>query len=90
MGEHTYLVAIGDIAPPKKFTELLEKFAPRWSLRQGVHVICHDVLLSIAELEQGVRETLPEGTPFFVAIPREWAFQPRGESPQEPQSFEFE
>lgn len=90
MDTHCYLIAIGDAEPTAAFNDLLERFAPRFPLRQGVHVCFHSTLLSTDELSRLVRDTLPKGVPFFVAIPKDYHFEPREEAPEETPPSVFE
>lgn len=76
MKHYTYLIAVDLPSPPKEFTDFLEKFSPRFSLRQGVHVCHHATELSISELSQYVGEVLPKGVAYFVAISQEHLFVP--------------
>lgn len=83
MKHYTYLIAIDLPNPPKEFTDFIEKFSPRFSLRQGVHVCHHATELSISELSQCVGEVLPKGVAYFVAIPQEHLFVPNPVKPPE-------
>ena len=73
---YKYAVAIDSNETPKKFLDFIEAFAPRFSLRCGVHILYHTKKLTLAELREYVRSTLPENTSFWVCVPQEDEFVP--------------
>ena len=45
-------------------------------LKYGVHILYHTKKLTLAELREYVRSTLPENTAFWVCVPQEDEFVP--------------
>ena len=74
-----YAIAIDLDTVPAKFSEFVESFAPRFSLRCGVHLLYHPKKLSLVELRELVRPTLPEGTGFWVCVAPEDEYVPTQE-----------
>lgn len=79
-----YIVAVDFDSPPKRFTDLMERFHPFFHVFQRFYLLHPHEPIHIDDLAALVEKTIPEGVRFYIGVCPSGAVFPTRQEPSPP------